>query len=301
MKILKVNKFKNRAMPSSNGYTYPTYKTTGDNSFIFGLIGGVRNAGKSNTTLLLLENEKDIVLSGNAKTYFVSPTIDDKVRTFADKYHEHFEIVDELSRAKFQKVLDDIKERLDEWEEMNGLIEILERFLKGEAVTDIELEMLEMNDYLEGKDIEGHDSSHPPISTIIIDDSMSSPMLSQAQSKDGKFFIKYACKHRHAPYYTNLIILSQHIKMIAKVLRTQCNLVVVFPFRDCNIYHNIFQEYSTLFHNKINNFLDLMKLIEDRENHSHATIYYDKKRFVRINWSEQVTFDEPKDASNICE
>ena len=38
MKLTKVNKFKNRAMPSPNGYTYPTYKTTGDNSFIFGLI-----------------------------------------------------------------------------------------------------------------------------------------------------------------------------------------------------------------------------------------------------------------------
>ena len=294
MKLTKVNKFKNRAMPSPNGYTYPTYKTTGDNSFIFGLIGGVRNAGKSNTTLLLLENEKDIMLSGNAKTYFISPTIDDKVRTFADKYPEHFEIVEELTRPNLQKVLDDIKERVDEWEEMNGLIEILERFLKGEAVTDIEMEMLEMNGYLEGHDIEGHDSSHPPISTIIIDDSASSPLLSQPQSKEGKWFIKFAIKHRHYPYHTNLIILSQHLKLISKILRVQCNLVVIFPFRDCNIYHNVFQEYSTLFSNKINNFLDLMKLIEDRENHSHATIYYDKKRFVRINWNEDVNFDEPK-------
>jgi uncharacterized protein YdhG (YjbR/CyaY superfamily) len=37
-----------------------------------------------------------------------------------------------------------------------------------------------------------------------------------------------------------------------------------------------------------------MELIESRDNHSHATIYYDKKRFVRIGWNEEVDFDDVK-------
>ena len=294
MRITKVNKFKPRLMPSPNGYIYPTYKTTGDNSFLFGLVGGVRNAGKSNTTLMFLENEKDIMLTGDAKVYFVSPTIDDKVRTFADKFPDNFEIVEELTRPNLEKVFEDMKKRIDDWLEMNALIDILKRFLANETITDVELELLEMNNYLEGFDFSTHNDDRPPTNSLVIDDSMSSPLLSQSNSKDGKWFIKFACKHRHYPYHTNLIFLTQHIKMIAKPLRTNCNLVVVFPFRDASIYHNVFQEYSTLFKNDINNFLNLMELIESRDNHSHATIYYDKKRFVRIGWNEEVDFDDVK-------
>ena len=76
MHFKKVNGFKPRLIKAKGAYKLPTYKTTGDDSFFFGLIGGIRNAGKSNTTLVLLENEKEIMLSKEAKVYFVSPTVD---------------------------------------------------------------------------------------------------------------------------------------------------------------------------------------------------------------------------------
>lgn len=292
MRFETVNKFKTRLMKSTGAYKLPTYKTTGDDSFLFGLIGGVRNAGKSNTTLVLLENEKDIMLTKDAKVYFVSPTIDAKVRTFQEKYADNFFIYDELNRKNLTEIFDDMKTRIDEWVELKETIDIYRRFEKGEPLTDAEEEQLIIYNFLDDFDFKSFNEDCPPMNTLVIDDSMSSPMLSSPQSKDGKWFIKFACKHRHYPYMTNLIFLTQHIKQISRVLRVNCNLVVVFPFRDASIYHSVFQEYSTLFKNKIDNFLELMDNIEARDNHSHATIYYDKKRFVRVGWDEAVLFDD---------
>jgi len=292
MYFKKVNGFKTRLIKAKGAFKLPTYKTTGDDSFLFGLVGGIRNAGKSNTTLVLLENEKDIVLSGEAKVYFVSPTVDAKVKGFAEKYPDNFEIYDELNRSNLTDIFDEMKNRIDEWQELKDVIDIYHRAEKGEELQPPEEELLITYNFLDGFDFKAFNHDHPPTNTLVIDDSMSSPMLSSPQSKDGKWFIKFACKHRHYPYMTNLIFLTQHIKQISRVLRVNCNLVVVFPFRDASIYHSVFQEYSTLFKNKIDNFLDLMENIEARNNHSHATIYYDKKRFVRVGWDEEVRFGD---------
>ena len=44
-----------------------------------------------------------------------------------------------------------------------------------------------------------------------------------------------------------------------------------------------------------------MENIEARNNHSHATIYYDKKRFVRVGWDEDVRFGDDDAIPCACE
>lgn len=289
-KSKKVNKFANYAVKSKGAYNYPKLKTTGDNSFLFAMFGGVRNAGKSNACLVLLENEKDTMLTGDAKVFFVSPTVDSKVKTFQEKYPDNFEIYDELTKENMTQVFAEMKGRYDEWLETKDAIEIYEKWLKNIPLDPMEEEILEIRNYFEGFDFLAFTFNHPPINCLIIDDSMSSPMLSSPQSREGKWFIKFACKHRHYPYGTHLIFLTQHLKMIARPLRVNCNTILLFPFRDVSIYEDIFKEYSNLFKNNVDNFIGIMNECEKRDNHSFAFIYYDKKRFVRINYNEEVQF-----------
>ena len=48
MRFKKINNIKVRDLNFKNPYKLPVYSnTTGDNSFVLGLISGIRNAGKS--------------------------------------------------------------------------------------------------------------------------------------------------------------------------------------------------------------------------------------------------------------
>lgn len=291
LKTKKVNKYTNYAVKAKGGYKYPKLKTTGDDSFLFALFGGVRNAGKSNASLVLLETEAETMLSGNAKVFFVSPTVDAKIRTFQEKYPDNFEVYDELNRENMDQVLSEMKSRYDDWIETKDAIDIYQKWLKDIPLNPMEEEILAIHNYFEDFDFDDFTFAHPPINTVIIDDSMSSPMLSSPQSRDGKWFLKFACKHRHYPHGCHLIFLSQHIKMISRPLRVNCNTIILFPFRDVSIYEDIFKEYSNLFKNKLENFIGVMNECERRDNHSFAFIYYDKKRFVRINLNEECQFE----------
>jgi hypothetical protein len=300
LKTKKVNKFVNRAIKAKNAYEFPVLKTTGDKSLLFAVMNGVRNSGKSNTTLCLLENDKDILLGNDAKVWFVSPTADAKVKKFEEEYPDNFVVVDELNRPNLQGVFDELKQRYTDWAEIKYVISLYERWLQDKPLNELEEEHLASFNYLENFDFAGFNEKHPPMNTLVIDDSACNPMLSQIQSRDGKFFTSFAIRHRHPPFCCNLIILTQHIKLISKPLRVNSNLIVVFPFRDASIYHSVFQEYSTLFNNDINLFLKVMQQIEDRNDHSHLTIYYDGRRFVRINWNEEIQF-QAKTIEEACE
>jgi len=274
MKIVKVNNYKNKEVKVNNKYNFPKYNISGTSNFYFGLIGGVRGAGKSSVMINLLENES-VLLSDDNKVYFISPTKDGKVQMMIDKYPDNFVYVDELNLKNFESVLSMIKHRQDEWEYQIDLL------LNKNKYDD------DFQSYIDRIDI---NLDHPPISTIVIDDSMSSPMISSANSKAGKEFIKMALKHRHAPFYCHLFFLSQHIKMISKPLRVNCNLIIMFNFRDVSVYKTLFDEYSTLFDNKFENFLGLMERIEDMKNNSFLLLFYDSKKFVRINFDQEVVF-----------
>ena len=46
--LKKVSKFVNKLIKGKKGYDFPDYKLTNENSFFFGLLCGVRGAGKTN-------------------------------------------------------------------------------------------------------------------------------------------------------------------------------------------------------------------------------------------------------------
>lgn len=288
MKLTKINSIHNSLIKTQKGYPFPVYKTTNENSFIMGLVMGIKNSGKTNVVLNLLEHEKHLLQRGN-KVWFISPTVDSKVKTFQEKYPDNFIVVDGLDIDTFRDTLDKIQTDIDEWHETNKIIQLLKRYLKKEKLTPLELDQLQEVDFLQNEDFSKMNLDYPNINTIIIDDSMGSPLISSNNSKQAKEFQRYAIRHRHL--FTNLFILTQYPKGINKILRSNANLMVIFPMRDQSIYGAIFPEISGLFRGKLSNLLETMDEIEKRHNHSFLSTYYDKQTFVHINWDERVDFD----------
>jgi hypothetical protein len=289
MKITKISNITNHEIKTSGGHPFPAYKTTMENSFIFGLIMGVKNSGKTNLMLSILDHEPHLLQRGN-KVWFISPTVDAKVQQYQDKYPDNFIIVDGLDidnwRATLAKINTDVSESID----LLKKIKLLEKYIgkNGKKKLDQdELQMLEQANYLNDIDFKKVNMDYPNINTIVIDDSLGSPLISGI-SKQAKEFQRYAIRHRHL--FTNLFILTQYPKGISKTLRANANLICMFPMRDQSIYGAIFPEISGLFNGKLQNLIDAMKEVEKRNDHSFLTMYYDKIQYVHINFNENIDF-----------
>jgi len=293
MKITKNHKeLKRRKIKEIGQYDFPRYKISGTKSFYFGGIFGVRGGGKTTAMLNILEIEKDIMLKGENKVYFISPTCDSKVQHYIEKYPENFVYIDELTVKNLDTALADIKKDVEEWKTKMELIDLLTIYLHDpKKLDEADIQKLEGANFLETFDFDSINTAHPPISTLCIDDSMSSPLISSSNSKNGKHFLKFALKHRHSPHYCNIFLMAQHIKTISKPLRVNMSMIIMFPFRDQNVLKTIFDEYSGLFEHKLQNFLDLIDEVERRKDHSFLLMYQDSAKFVRINFDESVSFD----------
>lgn len=302
MIIKKVNNSKVKDLNFNNPYTFPNYThTTQDNSMILALIAGVRNAGKTTVALNIIELEKKHLLEGDAMVYFISPTKDAKVEYFIEKFPDNFEYYDELSRENMETILNKIKERVENWKSKYDLLKLLKQYLTNpKKLTFEEMELLEEMDYLQDDDeMENFRYEHPCLSTLIIDDSIGNDMICEARSIQGRWFQKFALKHRHFPYYCNIFILTQHIKSCCKYFRTNANWTILFPFRDHNVLKSVFDEYSVLFDNNIDNFLKFMEDIRLKNDHSFCSIYYDKIQYIRRGFNEEIDFKIPK-PPDIC-
>lgn len=288
MKLVKLNNIKCNLPNSKGGYTFPKYNITGSSDFLFGLLLGVKNSGKTVCVLNYLIHEPHL-LEGENKVYFFSPTFDSKLSNFKDKYPENFIWVEEFNVKTFTDTIGTIKEEIKKWKENKKLLELFELYLKDKKKLDPEcLQILEDNNYLQDFPFETFSYDHPNITTVIIDDNLGNSMIS-SRGKDAAIFTRWCIAHRHM--YCNLFILSQYPKLINKVIRTNASIINIFPMRDESIYHSIFEEFASLFKGDIKKFLELMKMVEDRKDHSFVTIHYDATSWVRINFDELVILD----------
>lgn len=288
MKLVKLNNIKCNLPNSKGGYTFPKYRITNSSDFLFGLLLGVKNSGKTVCVLNYLMHEPHL-LEGENKVYFFSPTFDSKLSNFKDKYPDNFIWVEEFNVKTFTDTIGTIKEEIKKWKENKKLLELFELYLKDKKKLDPEcLQLLEDNNYLQDFPFETFSYDHPNIATVIIDDNLGNSMIS-SRGKDAAIFTKWAIAHRHM--YCNLFILSQYPKLINKVIRTNASIINIFPMRDASIYHSIFEEFASLFKGDIKKFLELMKMVEDRKDHSFVTIHYDATSWVRINFNELVILD----------
>jgi hypothetical protein len=297
LKLKKVSKYVNSLIKSKKGYDFPEWNLTKENSFWFALLSGVRGAGKTNAMLQILNIEKKGMLTDDNIVYWVSPTHDAKVAEFADKYPDNMKFYDELNIKVFNEIVDEIRERTEEWKQTKFIFDLFERYLKDsdDKLGDDEIEILMKSGILDDdadvkKMIDEFNFQHPPRASLVLDDSMGSPLISSSNSKQGKEFTRWAIRHRHD--FTNLFILTQHFKGISKPLRTNANAVLLFPSKDRATSKSVFDEFSSVFGGKMENYLDCLDLLDGEKVGSFLFIYYDKDKFLRLGFNQDVTFDK---------
>jgi hypothetical protein len=288
MKLTKINNILCKLPNSKGGYEFPKYKITGSNDFLFTLLFGIKNSGKTVAGLNYLIHEPHLMENQN-KVYFFSPTLDQKLINFQKDHPDNFIIIDEFNVKTFQEVVKQIKETVEKWKQDKMLLELFELYLKDKRKLDVEcLQILEDNNYLHDFDFENFNYDYPPIHTVMIDDSLGSPMIS-SRGKDAQIFNNFAIRHRH--FYCNLFIMSQYPKGINKVIRSNSNNILIWQMKDRTIYEAIFPEFSSLFKGNVDKFIEVMDKIEQMNNHSFLFIYYDKEQFIRLNFDQQIILD----------
>lgn len=294
MKTEIINKLENLPIKTTSTIEWPVYAVSTTSNFYFGLIYGTRGAGKTTVLMNLMEYEREIMLSGENRVYFFSPTKDDKVADMVDKYPDNFVHIDGLDKARLDEVLEAIRAIVEDWYEKIKIYKLLKKLVSSKfnlkKLEPEEVKILEDGNFYVEVDWEKFNYKHPPVSTIIFDDLASNPLLS-GTGKEAKYFYSFALKHRHAPHHCNLFILSQYPKAISRPVRSQANLIIQFNGLNHENLKMMFSEYSALFKHDMKNYIELLQEIEKRENRSFLLLFFDSKKFVRINFNEAVRFD----------
>jgi hypothetical protein len=287
MKLVKLNNIKCNLPNSKGGYIFPKYNITSSSDFLFVLLYGIKNSGKTVAGLNYLIHEKHLMENQN-KVYFFSPTLDQKLINFQKDHPDNFIIIDEFNIKTFQSVVKEIKETVETWKENKIVLDVFEMYIRKKKLDPDMMELLQEHDFLKDFDFERFNYDYPPIHTVMIDDSLGSPMIS-SRGKEAQIFNNFAIRHRH--FFCNLFIMSQYPKGINKVIRSNSNNILIWQMKDRTIYEAIFPEFSSLFKGNIDKFIEIMQKIEDMNNHSFLFIYYDKEQFIRLNFDQQIILD----------
>jgi predicted DNA-binding protein YlxM (UPF0122 family) len=287
MKLVKLNNIKCNLPNSKGGYSFPKYKITGSSDFLFTLLFGIKNSGKTVAGLNYLIHEKHLMENQN-KVYFFSPTLDQKLINFQKDHPDNFIIIDEFNVKTFQAVVKAIKETVETWKQNKMLLEIFDMYIHKKKLDPDMIDLLQEHNFLQDFDFENFNYNYPPIHTVMIDDSLGSPMIS-SRGKEAQIFNNFAIRHRH--FFCNLFIMSQYPKGINKVIRSISNNILIWQMKDRTIYEAIFPEFSSLFKGNVDKFIEIMQKIEDMNNHSFLFIYYDKEQFIRLNFDNQIILD----------
>lgn len=294
LKLKKVSKYINKLIKTKKSFDFPKYNLTGQSSFYFALLCGVRGAGKTNAMLQILNIEKEHMLQRENIVHWISPTHDSKVAEFAERYPDNMMFHDELNIKTFNEIIETINAGIDEWKHKKYIFDLFEKYLKKENdVDDTEINILIESGILDDdvdvkqmiKDFNFH---HPARATLVIDDSMGSPLISSSNSKQGKEFTRWAIRHRHS--FTNIFIISQYYRGISKNLRNNTNMVMLFPSKDRGTASSIFDEFSNAFGGKKENYEEALDLLDDNP-HSFLFMFYDQVKFLRFGFDKKIEFD----------
>ena len=283
MKLVKLNNIKCHLPNSKGGFKFPIYNITSSSDFLFTLLFGIKNSGKTVCALNYLINEPHL-MEGQNRVIFFSPTLDQKLINFKNE-HKNFEILDEFNTNTFTTVIETVKETIEKWKDDKKVIDIFDDYINKRKINPQCMELLKENNFLEGFDFENFNYEYPPIHTIMIDDNLGSPMIS-SRGKDAQIFNNFAIRHRH--FYCNLFIMSQYPKGINKVIRSNSNNICIWQMKDRTLYEAIFPEFSSLFKGNLDKFIEIMDKIEEMNNHSFLFIYYDKEQYIRLNFDTNI-------------
>lgn len=194
----------------------------------------------------------------------------------------HLEYTDELLIS----ILDDIKAKIDEFDEYLIYKELYKKFLKIkslEQLTTEELEILEGNDYKSPDEV--YQGIKPIITFIIFDDLIG---MGAFNNKAKSVISNLTIKHRHLR--VNLIFTTQSFKKIPPVIRTNIDIYVIFKSSSYNeILNKIYEDISGYL--TLDNFIELYEYATEEKNDALIIVNnsLDKKGLAYYkNWDIQL-------------
>lgn len=159
------------------------------------------------------------------------------------------------------EIMDDIKEKQNEYELFLNYKKIYEKFLKIKNLEKLdinELEILEENSFLPPNEI--FIEKKPKITWIIFDDLIG---LGAFNKKSKSILSNLTIKHRHLN--TNLIFTTQSYRQIPPTIRTNIDIYCIFKSSSYNeILNKIYDDISGYV--KLDNFIELYEYATENKN-----------------------------------
>lgn len=192
---------------------------------------GSKGRGKSYSLVSLLTlYENSTISDGNAiykmRCFLIAPTAYSTANSIyqslksLDKNDIYLEYTDDI----LQGIIDDIKNKTDEYDEYLNYKKIYVNFINGKSnkLTDEDLLLLDKYDFKDPNEIFG-DNIYPYVNFIIFDDLVGTGSFS---SKSKSLINNLTIKHRHLK--TNLIFTTQGFKQIPPIIRNNIDIYVIF-------------------------------------------------------------------------
>lgn len=194
----------------------------------------------------------------------------------------HLEYTDELLLS----ILDDVKAKVEEFDEYLIYKNLYKKFLKIkslEQLTTEELEILEGHEYRNPEEVFGE--IKPIVTWIIFDDLIG---MGAFNNKAKSVISNLTIKHRHLRI--NLAFTTQSFKKIPPVVRTNIDIYVIFKSSSYNeVLNKIFEDISGYL--TLDNFIELYEYATDAKNDALIIINnsLDKKGISYFkNWHRQL-------------
>jgi hypothetical protein len=250
---------KKRNVPQSTNKSLPLLFNTS-------LYIGSKGTGKSYklTKILKLYEQSKIMdedgIEYEMRTILICPTASSganevyKVLNSLDQENDvHLDYSDEL----ILNILNDIKAKQDEYDDIIKYVNIYNKFNKLKDVSklnDEELQALEDHDYMKP------DKVKPKITWIILDDLVG---LGAFNKKAKSVLSNLTIKHRHLK--TNLIFTTQSYRQLPPVIRSNIDIYCIFKSNSYNeILNKIYDDISGVI--TMNDFIELYEHATDEKN-----------------------------------
>lgn len=132
-----------------------------------------------------------------------------------------------------------------------------------------------------------------PNFAMIIDDNLDSPLLNDRVNNP---FQKFITLHRH--FFTNIYISIQSYTHVIPTIRRVCNMIILFPTYDCKLAKFIFEEVSGFFPQGIDQFLNIVKYVRDKNGKDFLFIDVGNGK-VYCNLNEEINIDKADDNNTV--
>jgi len=280
-------KIKKNPIPQSSNKSLPPLFNTQ-------LYIGSKGRGKTYALVKLLNMYENSVLSDgiseyNIRTILIAPTAYSTANSIyqtlksLDKDDIYLEYSDEL----LQKILDNIKQKKDEYQEFLEYKKAYDKFKKLKdltKLTDEELSLLEQFEYETPEMIFGDKKSD--VNFLIFDDLIATGAFNR---KAKSLLTNLTIKHRHL--LTNLIFTTQSFKQIPPTIRINIDVYAIFKSASYNeILDKIYEDLSGYL--KYDDFKELYEYAT-KDNHDALIIMNNSvsnggKIDIRKNWDKQL-------------